>query len=1153
MHGYNNPKQVFLDTSQRRWQAVKRWGITAGLVLSMLGSLVYLSLLFMPPGAPFSLSSAYGHSVLSALKPETRAEIVRGLRARQSYSRLRRHIRATHGSWPAMHNPAGSRHAVVAAFYTNWDPGALADLREHVTCLTHVIPAWLALSPKSGEAPFVTRFNKALGDDQVLHLAASNRVAITPMIDNVVSGAFNWDVLRDLLMDRDRQTRLAVSLRDYMLAHGYSGVNVDFEPSYDAQSMSLADRRQAKWLMRHELPRFMRTLSGVFHRAHLTVTQDVPPAHPDLDYQALADACDYLIVMFYDQHTVSHQAGPIAGQDWTVDQYRQVFSKVNPRKVILGIGNYCGDWPVLSDGKGNVREDASGEILFNGPGVNLNVGAALYVASKAQADIHMENDDLNPYFTYRAADGVDHIVFMLDAVTAYNQIRAAAPYQPAGGALWCLGREDPVIWRFFSRDAWGRQAPASAFCRVKYPEQMDVSQSSNGEIIDIDATPQVGLRRVRMNKQGLITSESFLRYPQPYIIGRHGNTPDKKVAITFDDGPDPRYTPQILDILRRYRAPATFFVVGEQVQQYPWIVKQCWDAGCEIGNHTFTHPHFGRVSRLRGELELNATERLIESITGHSTRLFRPPYGESADTNPSMQEITVLREVHDMGYVSVGMNIDTKDYEAENTDQIVSAVKRQLHQGHVILMHDGGGDRSRTVAALPKVITELRRSGYQLVTVTDLLGPAYRSQMLPPVPPLQKTLATVDGWAFQQAVMVGSVFRWLFLVTIALGLLRMVVMTLLAVLQQRRDTRSPDCAETPPVTVLVPAYNEGNTIVRTVKSVLMSGYSPVRVIVIDDGSTDGTAEIAASAFAGDQRVHVITQPNAGKSAALNNGLSAADTDIVVCVDADTIVHPGAIGFLVEHFRDPRVAAVAGNIKVGNRNNPLTIWQSIEYITNQNLDRRAYAFFYTVPVVPGALGAWRKQAVEQAGGLSADTLAEDTDLTFRLNLLGFRTLADNRAIAWTEAPDTVAGLAKQRYRWVFGTLQSLWKHRRTFLNHRYGVFGWAVMPVMAVYAVGFQILAPVVDLAILLCLVNNSVLPVLAYWSAFFAIDLLGAVIAFRLDREDPRQLAWLFWQRFFYRQFMYYVVIRSAISALKGVPVGWAKLQRKATVGHSLD
>jgi cellulose synthase/poly-beta-1,6-N-acetylglucosamine synthase-like glycosyltransferase len=297
-------------------------------------------------------------------------------------------------------------------------------------------------------------------------------------------------------------------------------------------------------------------------------------------------------------------------------------------------------------------------------------------------------------------------------------------------------------------------------------------------------------------------------------------------------------------------------------------------------------------------------------------------------------------------------------------------------------------------------------------------------------------------------------------------------------------------------------------------------------------------------------------------------LEEVEGDVVVCLDADTLLEKRAVGLLARHFSDPRVAAVAGNVKVGNPVNLLTTWQALEYVTSQNLDRRAYALFNTVNVVPGAAGAWRTGAVREAGGFHRDTMAEDMDLTWRLTLKGWRVASECGAVGLTEAPQSIGAFARQRFRWTYGTLQCLWKHRRATFRH--GWFGWVLLPTLWLFQVVFQVLAPLVDLQILYSLgafvrawigraalthdwqplpqTTHRLYLLLLFYALFFAVDLVGAFVALRLDRERLRGLWWLFLQRFVYRQVMYAVLWKSLAQALKGVAAGWGKSERRGTV-----
>jgi cellulose synthase/poly-beta-1,6-N-acetylglucosamine synthase-like glycosyltransferase len=368
----------------------------------------------------------------------------------------------------------------------------------------------------------------------------------------------------------------------------------------------------------------------------------------------------------------------------------------------------------------------------------------------------------------------------------------------------------------------------------------------------------------------------------------------------------------------------------------------------------------------------------------------------------------------------------------------------------------------------------------------------------------------------------------------------------------------------PTVAIIVPAFNEERVIVQTIASLLAAEHaSKCEIIVVDDGSTDETAARVRNAFAGDERVRLYTKPNGGKAAALTFGVAHTDAEIVIALDADTVFTRDTITKLVRHFTDPRIGAVAGNAKVGNRINLLTRWQALEYITSQNLDRRAFDVLNCVTVVPGAVGAWRRELVEKAGGFSDLTLAEDADLTMSVRKLGYSIVYEDEAVGLTEAPDTVRGFIRQRYRWMYGTLQAAWKHKDALFRPRYGSLGFVALPNILLFQVIFPLVSPAMDLLMLVSLATaafnrwqhpaefsaDSLWRVLFYYALFVAVDFAAAALAFVFEpKENKRLLVWLFLQRFFYRQLMYYVAIKSTLASLRGIAVEWNKLERKATV-----
>jgi cellulose synthase/poly-beta-1,6-N-acetylglucosamine synthase-like glycosyltransferase len=414
------------------------------------------------------------------------------------------------------------------------------------------------------------------------------------------------------------------------------------------------------------------------------------------------------------------------------------------------------------------------------------------------------------------------------------------------------------------------------------------------------------------------------------------------------------------------------------------------------------------------------------------------------------------------------------------------------------------------------------------------------------------------------------VLYWLFMSALVLGFARLVVITTLAIIQRikRHQDAGAPITYAPSVSVIVPAYREEKVIVATVRSLVTQEYpGELEVIVVDDGSPDATYDVARAAFAHDPRVSVYRKLNGGKASALNHGLTLARGEIVICLDADTIFAPNTVAELVEPLHDPKVGAVAGNAKVGNRVNLVTRWQAIEYVTSQNLDRRAFSLLNCITVVPGAVGAWRKALVLEAGGFREDTLAEDQDLTLSIRRRGHAIAYADEAIGYTEAPDSLRTLAKQRFRWSFGTLQCVWKHRDVLFRPRYGSLGFVALPNVLIFQLLFPFVSPIADLMFVWSLVSvwlmrvqhgahyalTSLAQVLTYYAIFLLVDWVATVVGYFLEPREDRSLTWLvFLQRFAYRQVMYWVVVRSVIAALRGRVVGWGKLERKGSVRRAV-
>jgi len=1111
-------KPIFYDQERRRWRRTRR-------VLEIVGGLFTLVLVIFlinvgrNPELPDILrADTHGglHAIrthLPLLKPKT--------------SRGRKRKIAALGVIPQNYDP------LRAAFYEEDDASSLASLQLHYRDIDLLIPDSLHAAWTDGHLE-IDRNTKLNAWMKSMQATTGLDLPVMSMVNNYNGKDWAIKDMAEMLAQPAARARLTKELTDFATQQHQPGIVVDFE---QVPKSSMEDFQH-----------FIHDLGESLRSANLKLMIALPAADWSYDYKYLSAQTDVMILMNYDFHYPTSDPGPIAAQDWFVTNIQNITKLVPPEKIVMGIANYGYDWQAKSK---TAPHPIAQPVTFQ---------QAIVTAEESETDVEFDSDSLNPHYSYEDEKNNVHQVWMLDALTAYNEMRVAERAGVRGTALWRLGMEDPSLWFI-----WDATHPDDAI-RSKVqdvPPGYDLILEGQGDIWRITNTPQSGRREFDYDASSdLFTDETFKTYPLSWRIDQMGYLPHK-IALTFDDGPDPEWTPKIVDILHEKQAPAAFFVIGEPANQYPGIVKREFDLGNEVGNHTFTHPDFETVSKAQVQFELNLTELLLESNLGVKTLLFRPPFG--IDHQPeTASEIAMLPVPQSMGYIIVGAQIDPHDWgESEGgapppVDTIVQRVMTdtQTGKGNIILMHDGGGDRSHTLAALPQIIDGLRAKGYEFVSVGTLLGQT-RAQVMPPLTHEEWLLARADAFAFEA-------FRWfrfgisfIFMTGILLVSARALIIGMLALAEKLRPNPADHPEYKPQVTVMIPAYNEESVIVDTVRSALASTYPKLEILVIDDGSTDRTAELVRSNFGRDPRVRLLLQPNRGKPAALNHALSEATGDIVVSIDADTIVDPEAVPRLVRHFVNPKVGAVAGNVKVMNRNKWLTRWQALEYITSQNLEKRAFDLLNCIPVVPGAAGAWRTDLLRANGGFSGDTVAEDTDLTLTIRRNGWKILYDEDAIGRTEVPDTVDALIRQRFRWTFGTLQAVWKHRDAVGKPRYGTLGWVAIPNIFLFQIILPLVSPVIDLLFILSIalwglaqLRIARLPQLwtlqdverslVFFAIFMLIDLLTCVVAFALEKnEDWTLLAPLILQRFYYRQMMYVVLFRALKEAIQGRPVGW--------------
>ncbi|MBX6332222.1 MAG: glycosyltransferase, partial [Gemmatimonadaceae bacterium] len=940
-----SPAPVFLDESGRRWRRIRLFTLIVGVVSSLAAAAVVIGLLVppLPPALPLS-EGRFGQAPHLAVSKLERERLAKRL---QLWFELRKH-HAPPSIQPDL-LPLKGRHrggkraapgqAIVAGFYVNWDDNSFAALKAHADDLDWIICEWASIAP--GGDSLRMRIDRRVPYTLAQQFPDERqRPRLFLMVENYDSTAKpapRWSpgLLRHMLATPAARARAIAQLQDSVLHYGLEGVTLDFEEVPPDLTGAVAA--------------FARDLKARLAPYGRLVTQAVSFNDTDRELARYAAVDDKLFLMLYDEHYGKGDPGPVASQSWYVRSARRLLRVVPPSKAILTIGAYGYDWN-------------DGDTTTNGAGLTFQEVMA-HVRDAQQdglpAAIHFDSAALNPYATWRDPDSTDHVAWYLDAVTAYNQILAGEALGVAGHAVWRLGAEDPAIWSVLGRT--GIDAPAQRLAIV--PPGYDVEfqpTGSTGEILEMRARPTAGRRTVRVDPvTRLVTDERVTSYATPYIIRRYGDSPHR-VALTFDDGPDGRWTPQILDTLASRHAPATFFIVGENAEAHLPLLRRIWNEGHEIGNHTFTHPNLGipspYITKLT-KLQLDATERLVEAILDRRTAFFRPPYFGDAEPTTA-DELVPVGIASDRGYLTVGLRIDAEDWQSPGVRTIIDTVLAQRWRGNVILLHDGGGNRSQTVAALGPLIDSLRARGDTLVTVSELVG-IPRDLAMPPLPARSWLARAGDLFFFGAVGFLEWGMYWIFMGALVLGVARLLFITTLAVVQRLKRHQDPGAAITyaPPVSVIVPAYREERVIVSTIRSLVTQQYpGELEVVVVDDGSPDATYEVARAAFGDHPRVSIYRKPNGGKASALNYGLARARGEIVICLDADTIFAPNTVAELVEPLHDPTVGAVAGNAKVGNRVNLVTRWQAVEYVTSQNLDRRAFSLLNCITVVPGAVGA-----------------------------------------------------------------------------------------------------------------------------------------------------------------------------------------------------
>jgi peptidoglycan/xylan/chitin deacetylase (PgdA/CDA1 family)/spore germination protein YaaH len=646
---------------------------------------------------------------------------------------------------------------INAAFYRPWEPQAYNSLQQHMHRLDMVVTEGFGFSQKADTL-------KVQIDTGLINLNKKYKKQILVTLNNYdnLKGGYDVEEVEHIFANKKLRTAFINSLVTKLNFYKFQGVNVDLD--------DVKDRNSKNYIA------FQNELYATLHAKGLLVTQNIVPEDEEYDLKRLQHINDFIFVMAIDQHYDGSNAGDISNQHWAEELLDEVCSQIPSEKVIFTIAAGGYDWPE------------------NSIGVPAGYQQVVSTAKEKKQKIIFDPVSANLHYKYLGNDGFNHTVYFADAATNFNIIRMADDWSTGGVALWRLGAEDPRLWSFFQKNLSLDSLKKTGidirhFNTVGLNDKIDYA-GEGGEVLDLITTPDTGKIDVKIDpKNFTITNQNYIKLPTKYVIRRYGLKPGK-VVLTFDDGPDPDFTPRILDILKREKVPASFFVVGSMAEKNIPILKRIYDEGYEIGNHTFFHPDISTISIERVNLELNATRKLIESVTGRSTILFRPPF--NADAEPqTLAEVIPVAESRRQSYITIGESIDPWDWQPGVTaDSIIARTIKQKDNGSMILLHDAGGDtREETVKALPAIIHYFKAHGYKFTTIADVLDKT-KDDLMPMPTSDDKTV-----WGrFYDVVIVGfflgnKFIFYLFLSAIFLAIGRIILIGILAVKQFFEDKK----------------------------------------------------------------------------------------------------------------------------------------------------------------------------------------------------------------------------------------------------------------------------------------------------------------------------------------------------------------------------
>jgi spore germination protein YaaH/peptidoglycan/xylan/chitin deacetylase (PgdA/CDA1 family) len=696
---------------------------------------------------------------------------------------------------------------VKAGFYVNWDIQSKYSLKKNASKINMVLPEWLFVRDSVGNIA-------ADIDTSALEIMRKNHLAVVPMLSNYYNNAWNGNNVHRIITSPDARKRLINNLVSILDEYRFNGINIDFEELNETTDEYMIT--------------FQRELFEKLSPKGYLVTQDIAAFNEDYNVTELAKYNDFLFLMAYDQHNASSDAGPVAPQYWVEAALDELCKKVPSDKVILCIAAFGYDWE-----KGY-------------QGVDVTYQEAISTALESEGIVKFDNNSFNLSYDYSDENDKVHQVYFADAATAFNAMRAAADFETSGVAIWFLGSEDQRLWQFYDHDLSAKELTDNNFNN----NFLSNTQTSNGvdyvgagEVLNILSTPHPGLINIQVDSRDkLISEEEYVTLPSSYVINKAGEMP-RKIVLTFDDGPDKKYTPRILDILGQYHVPAVFFITGINAEQNLPLVKRIYNEGHEIGNHTFLHPNLELISDDRLKLELRSTGYIIESITGHATMLFRPPY--NTDAEPTVAEqIRPIYTAKKEGYLTIGSSIDPNDWQiGVSADTILERAIRQQGLGNIILLHDAGGNRESTIEALPGIIEYYQSHGYQFISLATLINKKRDDIMPAPKDSFNKYLETADATVFKAGYYFNRALSAIFFIALFLSLFKIKTLAIMAIRQRKISKKyltltAPDISHK--VSIIVPGYNEELTGPKTVENLLHTDYPDFEIIFVDDGSNDNT-------------------------------------------------------------------------------------------------------------------------------------------------------------------------------------------------------------------------------------------------------------------------------------------------------------------------